>query len=103
MGQAATFVQIVADGRHMSADSVRTLADGRVFTGRQALALGLVDAVVYEARAHPQSVRTVDYWVFYWDDHWSSGPLEAYPSFQEWRCAADDFVIGAAGERATAV
>jgi len=63
---------------------------------------GWFDAVVYEARAHPRSVRIVDYWVFYWDEHWSSGPLEAYPSFQEWRCATDDFVIGAAGERATA-
>jgi hypothetical protein len=64
---------------------------------------GWFDAVVYEARAHPQSVRTVDYWVFYWDDHWSSSPLEAFPSFQEWRCAADDFVVGPAGERSTAV
>ena len=64
---------------------------------------GWFDAVVYKARAHPRSVRTVDYWVFYWDEHWSSRPLDVYPSFQEWRCAADDFVIGAAGERATAV
>jgi len=64
---------------------------------------GWFDAVVYEARAHPRSVRTVDYWVFYWDEHWSSHPFEAYPSFLEWRRAADNFVIGSAGERATAV
>jgi protease-4 len=46
-----SFIQIVADGRHMPADKVRELADGRVFTGRQALALGLVDALGYEKDA----------------------------------------------------
>jgi protease IV len=46
-----SFVQIVADGRHLSVDKVRELADGRVFTGRQALALGLIDALGYEADA----------------------------------------------------
>jgi protease-4 len=46
-----SFIQIVADGRHMPADKVRELADGRVFTGRQALALGLVDALGYEEDA----------------------------------------------------
>jgi hypothetical protein len=59
---------------------------------------GWFDAVVYEARAHPRSVRTVDYWVFYWDERWSSRPLRAYPSFQEWRRAADNFVVGSGGE-----
>jgi len=38
-----TFVQIVADGRELPADQVKTLADGRVYTGQQALELGLVD------------------------------------------------------------
>jgi len=37
------FVQDVAHGRRMDAQAVRELADGRVFSGRQALALGLVD------------------------------------------------------------
>jgi protease-4 len=37
------FVTIVADGRHMDKARVRELADGRAYTGRQALALGLVD------------------------------------------------------------
>jgi protease-4 len=46
-----SFVQIVADGRHLSMDQVLALADGRVFTGRQALALGLVDALGYEEDA----------------------------------------------------
>jgi protease-4 len=39
------FVAMVASGRHMSADKVRSLADGRAYTGRQALDLGLVDAI----------------------------------------------------------
>lgn len=37
------FVEIVAKGRHMEPARVRELADGRAFTGRQALALGLID------------------------------------------------------------
>ena len=37
------FVRVVADGRGMSLDTVRELADGRIYTGRQALAVGLVD------------------------------------------------------------
>jgi protease-4 len=37
------FVQIVADGRGMSTERVKELADGRVYTGEQALDLGLVD------------------------------------------------------------
>jgi hypothetical protein len=64
---------------------------------------GWFEAVVSEARAHPRSVRTVDYWVFYWDAHWSSQPLETYPSFDEWRSAADGFVVITTGEQATAV
>jgi protease-4 len=37
------FVQVVADGRKLPVDQVKKLADGRVYTGRQAQALGLVD------------------------------------------------------------
>ncbi len=39
------FVLLVAEGRKMSPKHVRTLADGRIFTGRQAFELGLVDAL----------------------------------------------------------
>ncbi len=39
------FVGMVAAGRHMDPDRVRQLADGRAYTGRQALQLGLVDAI----------------------------------------------------------
>jgi len=37
------FIKAVAEGRKMLPDDVRRLADGRVFTGRQALEVGLVD------------------------------------------------------------
>ena len=39
------FVTVVAEGRHLAPERVRQLADGRVYTGRQALALGLVDSM----------------------------------------------------------
>lgn len=45
------FVAIVAAGRHMDPERVRTLADGRVFTGRQALEAGLIDAIGGEREA----------------------------------------------------
>jgi protease-4 len=47
----AQFVAMVAAGRRMEPERVRALADGRVFTGRQALAEGLVDAIGGEAEA----------------------------------------------------
>ncbi|MBC9784547.1 signal peptide peptidase SppA [Heliobacterium chlorum] len=37
------FVDVVAEGRKLPKETVRTLADGRVYTGRQAKDLGLVD------------------------------------------------------------
>jgi protease-4 len=45
------FVGMVADGRHMNAAKVRELADGRAYTGRQALALGLIDEIGGEQAA----------------------------------------------------
>lgn len=37
------FVEAVAEGRKLPLEEVRAIADGRIFTGRQALALKLVD------------------------------------------------------------
>lgn len=37
------FVDVVAKGRKLNRDKVKKLADGRIFTGRQAKELGLVD------------------------------------------------------------
>ncbi len=51
------FVEAVASGRNMDIDAVKALADGRIFSGRQAKELGLVDelgglqaAIEYSAR-----------------------------------------------------
>ncbi|MBB2206631.1 signal peptide peptidase SppA [Gluconacetobacter takamatsuzukensis] len=63
------FVTMVADGRHMPVDRVRSLADGRPYTGRQALPLGLIDqigterdAVAWLARTQhlPEAIPVVD-------------------------------------------
>lgn len=45
------FVTMVAQGRHLDADKVRQIADGRPYTGRQALSLGLVDQIGGEPAA----------------------------------------------------
>jgi protease IV len=45
------FVQVVADGRGLNPSAVREFADGRVFSGRQALELGLVDELGYQEDA----------------------------------------------------
>lgn len=39
------FVDIVADGRGMTVDEVKPLADGRTYTAKQALAAGLIDGI----------------------------------------------------------
>jgi protease-4 len=39
------FVGIVAEGRHLDPQRVRELADGRVYSGSQALQLGLIDQI----------------------------------------------------------
>ena len=39
------FVSIVAQGRHMPVDKAAALANGKIYTGREALDLGLVDAL----------------------------------------------------------
>lgn len=55
------FVAMVALGRNLPAERVRDLADGRAYTGRQALAVGLVDQIggETEARAWLQAERKV--------------------------------------------
>ncbi len=45
------FVTMVAESRHIEKDRVKTLADGRAYTGRQALALGLIDQIGGETEA----------------------------------------------------
>lgn len=45
------FVAMVAQGRHMTTQQVRALADGRAYTGHQALGLGLIDQIGGEPEA----------------------------------------------------
>jgi len=45
------FIDVVRQERHIAADSLALLADGRVFTGEQALAAGLVDTLGSEEEA----------------------------------------------------
>lgn len=45
------FVEIVAEGRQMPIERVKQLADGRIYTARQALDAGLVDAIGTEEEA----------------------------------------------------
>jgi protease-4 len=39
------FIEAVSSGRKLNVETVRQLADGRVFTGRQACTVGLVDKI----------------------------------------------------------
>ena len=52
------FVAMVVAGRNMPEARVRELADGRVVTGRQAVSLGLVDAIGGEAEARSWLAET---------------------------------------------
>lgn len=45
------FVETVARGRQLTTDTVRSFADGRIFTGQQALELGVVDRLGSEEDA----------------------------------------------------
>ena len=51
------FVTAVAEGRGLSEESVRAFADGRVFSGAQALQLGLVDLLGDEETARLEAAR----------------------------------------------
>ncbi|RLB77413.1 MAG: signal peptide peptidase SppA, partial [Deltaproteobacteria bacterium] len=37
------FVEVVSEGRHMPIDRLQPFIDGRIFTGRQAKEIGLID------------------------------------------------------------
>jgi protease-4 len=73
----AWFKGLVGERRTLSGAALETVSDGRVFTGRQALALGLIDAIGDETVARdwlsaerklPKDMRAVDY-------DWRESPL----------------------------
>ncbi len=51
------FVQTIADARKLAVDTVRTFADGRIFTGQQALELGIVDRLGTEDDARRWAIE----------------------------------------------
>ncbi len=51
------FVRTVAEGRNLSEEVVRQFADGRVFTGEQALVLGVVDQLGSEEDARRKAAE----------------------------------------------
>ena len=56
------FVKTVADGRRMEESRVRSVADGRILTGQQAMELGLVDAMgnYYDALNYAGGVAGIE-------------------------------------------
>lgn len=53
------FIKAVANGRSLKEDDVRTIADGRVWTGEQALAMKLIDQVADFQSAVRDTAKTV--------------------------------------------
>ncbi|WP_066377114.1 MULTISPECIES: signal peptide peptidase SppA [unclassified Anabaena] len=53
------FVQTVAEGRSLAVEKVKSFADGRIFTGQQALELGIVDRLGTEEDARRWTAELV--------------------------------------------
>lgn len=53
------FVQTVAEGRNLAIETVKTFADGRIFTGQQAVELGIVDRLGTEEDARRWAAELV--------------------------------------------
>ena len=75
----ALFMEMVAEQRGFDMARTRALADGRVFTGRQAVANGLIDEIGSESAARdwltaehdvPHSLPVIDVIVDYPDEDW---------------------------------
>jgi protease-4 len=54
------FIQAVADGRHAKADDIRAIANGKVWTGEEALPLKLVDQIADFEGAVKDTARSVN-------------------------------------------
>jgi protease-4 len=54
------FIQAVADGRHAKAEDIRSIANGKVWTGEQALPLKLVDEIADFEGAVKDTARAVN-------------------------------------------
>ncbi|MGH9641868.1 MAG: signal peptide peptidase SppA, partial [Terriglobales bacterium] len=78
------FIQAVADGRHEKPEEIRPLADGKVWTGEQALPLKLIDQVADFEAAVKDTARSVNI---------SGEPSLVYPP-KERRSGLLDFLFG---------
>ncbi len=71
-----TFVSIVAKGRDMSVKEVKKLADGRIYTAKQAIENGLIDEIASYEDAKEMVARTIGASDYYslkgTDDFWAS-------------------------------
>jgi protease-4 len=56
----AQFIQAVADGRHEKVEEIRPLADGKVWTGEEALPLKLIDQIADFEGAVKDTARAVN-------------------------------------------
>ena len=90
------FVQAVADGRQMTVEQVKILADGRVFTGEDALNKGLVDEMgtlqdairlagkIANLRGEPKVIsvkkKKISFWDLLLNDAGSLLPFSSDPS-----------------------
>lgn len=59
------FVEIVSEGRNMTKDEVKELADGRVYTAKQALSNGLVDEISLYDEMVEEMQEELDTYVMY--------------------------------------
>ncbi|TRU46851.1 MAG: signal peptide peptidase SppA [Microcystis aeruginosa Ma_QC_Ch_20071001_S25] len=71
------FIETVAKGRKLSPDKVRSVAQGRVWTGKDAVKIGLVDQIGGLEAAVQYAAKTAKL-----GDDWS---LKEYPRSQSWQ------------------
>lgn len=69
------FVNIVAKGRNMSAEKVRPLADGRIYTAKQALQNNLIDGIAGYEEAQNQLEESLEESVKFYTPSSSASPF----------------------------
>jgi len=103
----AWFKGLVAERRGLEGAALDTVADGRVFTGRMALELGLIDAIGDErtARAWLEAERSIDDHMRIEDYDWTESPLPWPASIVEESLAGlfSPATVPAAGPRLYAI
>ena len=85
-----------------TSDNVKS-RDGKTTTGRYLIAWiednffaeakreGRFDTILKQARTHPRYARIVQY-SKQWNKAWSQNPMAVYPSFVQWRRAAENYI-----------